>query len=417
MRTGKAFLILALVATTISCTFGKLEEDLVNLQAISHRFAGTVTVERSEADALVVVGLRDRQGENISSFRVMSKPGPFEFVADPEPTFLFAFDDRNKDLKFQENEPYGWAAKGDAVDPLTEVTDNISISIVAAAPGQPAFPQLLVNEPLENHIDEDIRFNVGTISSLDNPWFSEEQAKKGLWEPYAFMEDGGTGIHFLQPYDPDKIPVLFVHGVNGTPRNFTALIEQLDKSQYQVWFYSYPSGVRISMAANAMFHFVEMLHRRYRFNELNVVAHSMGGLVSRGTVNRCIQNDACKYLRSYTTLSTPWDGVASAASGVKWAPTVVPVWRELNPSSEYITTLFDTPLPDGLPYRLIFGYRKSSIFGSGSSDGVIRLTSQLRDAAQEQAQMVRGFDETHVSILSNQTVISKVYGNLSQPKQ
>jgi hypothetical protein len=65
----------------------------------------------------------------------------------------------------------------------------------------------------------------------------------------------------------------------------------------------------------------------------------------------------------------------------------------------------------------IFGYRKSSIFGSGSSDGVIRLTSLLRDAAQEQAQMVRGYDETHVSILSNQIVIRKVYGNLSQPKQ
>jgi hypothetical protein len=50
-------------------------------------------------------------------------------------------------------------------------------------------------------------------------------------------------------------------------------------------------------------------------------------------------------------------------------------------------------------------------------DGVILLTSQLRDAAQEQAQMGRGYDETHVSILSNQTVISRVYRNLSQPKQ
>ena len=107
MRICKTFLTLALVETTVSCTFSKLEDDLVKLQAISHRFAGTVTVERSEADALVVVGMRDRQGASISSFRVMSKPGPFEFVADPEPTFLFAFDDLNKDLKFQGNEPFG----------------------------------------------------------------------------------------------------------------------------------------------------------------------------------------------------------------------------------------------------------------------------------------------------------------------
>jgi hypothetical protein len=397
--------------------FGKLEDDLVKMEVVSHRFAGTVTVERSEAHALVVLGLNDRQGENILTFWAMSKPGAFELTAAPEPMYLFAFDDLNKDLKFQAGEPYGWAAGGEAVDPLNEDTDDISILIVAAASGQPAFPQQLLNEPLENHLNENLQFNVGTVSSLDNPWFSEEQAKKGLWEPYAFMEDGGSGIHFLEPYDPYRIPVLFVHGVNGTPRNFATLIEQLDQSKFQAWIYSYPSGVRLSLAANGIFHFVEILHRQYGFDELHLIAHSMGGLVSRGTLNRCVKDNACEYLRSYTTLSTPWNGVASAASGVKWAPTVVPVWRDLDPSSEYVTTLFDTPLPDGLPYYLMFGYQNSSIFGSGSSDGVIVLSSQLRDAAQEQAQMVRGYDEGHVSILSNEAVIRRVYENLSQSTQ
>ncbi len=411
------FLTLALAATLAGCVFSTLKQDLEKLQEIAHLFAGTVSTEGVEADAIVVVALRDPQGENVARILVMSGPGPFELRSDPTPTFFFAFDDLNKDLIFQVNEPYGWAAGGRALDASKEGTDNINIAISAASRNQAAFPQKLVDARFKNHLDNNLRFNVGTVSSLDNPLFSEEQATKGLWEPYGFIEDGGTGVHFLQPYDPDKIPVLFVPGINDTPRRFAAIIEQLDQSKYQAWVYSYPSGLRLTWLANGTHQFLEMLYRQYRFDELHVVAHSMGGLVSRGGLNLCTQNGSCKYLRSFTTLSTPWNGVESAQSGVKWAPTVVPVWRDLDPDSEYLTSLFDTPLPDGLPHHLLFGFRQNSIFGSESSDGVIKLTSQLRPAAQEQAQLIRGYDEDHVSIVSSETVVRKVHQILAKSSQ
>lgn len=47
-------------------------------------------------------------------------------------------------------------------------------------------------------------------------------------------------------------------------------------------------------------------------------------------------------------------------------------------------------------------------FDSESSDGVINLSSQLRMEAQEQASQVRGYDEDHVSILTNESVIAQV---------
>jgi hypothetical protein len=125
----------------------------------------------------------------------------------------------------------------------------------------------------------------------------------------------------------------------------------------------------------------------------------------------------CSYFRTYTSISTPWNGVASAQSGVKWAPAVVPVWRDLDPTSEYVTTLFDTPLPDHVPYHLLFGFRQNSIFGSESSDGVIALTSQLRHAAQDQAVFVHGYDEDHVSILSNEMVLQQVYAILDSASE
>jgi hypothetical protein len=53
----------------------------------------------------------------------------------------------------------------------------------------------------------------------------------------------------------------------------------------------------------------------------------------------------------------------------------------------------------------MFGYRQNSILAFAGSDGVIKLTSQLHDAGQEQAQSMRGYDEDHVSILNNAAVI------------
>ena len=88
------------------------------------------------------------------------------------------------------------------------------------------------------------------------------------------------------------------------------------------------------------------------------------------------------------------------------------MWRDLEPASQYVTTLFNRPLPDPVRHYLLFGFRQDSIFESGSSDGVIKLSSQLRHEAQVQAVLVRGYDEDHVSILGNPQVIELVHGIL-----
>jgi pimeloyl-ACP methyl ester carboxylesterase len=411
------FVTLVLAITVAGCVFSTLEDDLAKLESVSHVFSGSVSAGETHSNAFVVIAMLGREGNDIAGFRMLAGPGPFELKLEAVPVYFFAFDDLNKDLRFQSNEPYGWAAGGEPVVPAEVDTTNINFSIDTVAETQAAYPPQLIDEPLIEHLDNRLSFNIGTVTPLDNPWFAEEQAKRGLWEPFAFMQDGGTGIHFLQPYDPDKIPVLFVHGISDTPHRFVALTEQLDQSRFQAWVFNYPSGLRLPMLANGLYQFLEVVRRQYRFDELHVVAHSMGGLVSRGYINMCTQNGKCQYLRSYTTISTPWNGVASAKSGVEWAPTVVPVWRDLDPDSEYVTTLFDTPLPGGLPHHLLFGFRQDSIFGSESSDGVIALSSQLRPAAQDQAVLIRGYDEDHVSILSSEAAVNKVHEILAEPSQ
>jgi pimeloyl-ACP methyl ester carboxylesterase len=398
--------------TVIGCTFSKLEGDLEQLDAIAHVFDGTLAAEDLLSESVVIVAMHDADGAGVSSFDLMYGSGPFEMRLNPKPTWFFAFNDLNKDLAFQADEPYAWAADGQPVEPDGEPP---IIMLTQTSSGE--LPAQLVNKALIQNFNDRLSFAIGTVSSLDNPLFSEEQSSKGLWQPFAFMADGGAGIHFMEPYDASRTPVLFVHGILGSPRNFETLIENLDTAKYQAWVYTYPSGLRLDLLADGMAEFLEILHRQLRFDEMHVVAHSMGGLVSRGGLNRCQQAGACSYLRTYTTISTPWSGVQSAQSGVTWAPTVVPVWRDLDPTSDYLATLFETPLPSGVPHHLLFGFRQDkSIFGSESSDGVIKLSSQLRQEAQTQASLVHGYDENHVSILSNELVLKQVYSILDSDK-
>lgn len=411
MRPFARNLILVCFSSILAagCVFSSLEDDLERLDDVAHLFSGVVTSSNAADHAIVVVAFQERNTDKIESYRMLPGPGAFEIRARARPTWLFAFADNNRDLTYQAGEPFGWANGGNAVDPAAGTTENIRISIGTRQAGEPDFPATLVGQALDDHLNNYIRPAIGEINPLSSPLFSYERAEQGLWMPFGFVEDGGAGIHFLEPYDPDLVPVLFVHGINATPRDFTSMINGLDTTKYQAWVLSYPSGLRLSWVARGLYQFLGALHRQYGFSELHVVAHSMGGLVSRGGINLCSQNKSCDFLATFTSISTPWNGVESARNGVKWAPTAVPVWHDLDPSSEYISTLFDTRLPEELSYNLIFGYRHDNMFGAESSDGVIKLTSQLRHDAQVDAATVRGFDEGHVSILDNEIVIEKIY--------
>ncbi len=91
----------------------------------------------------------------------------------------------------------------------------------------------------------------------------------------------GPGLFLLEPYDPNKIPVLFVHGINGTPLDWRTIIESLDRRRFQPWILAYASGLPLEANAKYMIEAVTQLRFKYGFESLFLVAHSMGGLVSQ----------------------------------------------------------------------------------------------------------------------------------------
>jgi hypothetical protein len=60
---------------------------------------------------------------------------------------------------------------------------------------------------------------------------------------------------------------------------------------------------------------------------------------------------------------------------------------------------------------LFFGYRgRNGIIGE-NNDGTVSLSSMLKNAAQQEAKKIYGFNEDHVSILSSDEVF-ETYNNI-----
>ncbi len=190
---------------------------------------------------------------------------------------------------------------------------------------------------------------------LSDPRFGAEPAKKGLWEPASYALENRPGLYMLEPYDPGRTPVLFVHGMGGYPQEFKTLIGRLDTRRFQPWVFLYPSGYKLSDVAEFLHQTFVELESIHKIERTCVVAHSMGGLVSRGFLGFHLASPNDQSVRTLVTLASPLNGMPSARLGVKMAPAVVPAWYDIAPGSEYLNSLYETPLNPHVEYYLLFG--------------------------------------------------------------
>ncbi|HEY1252558.1 MAG TPA: hypothetical protein VGH97_15365 [Thermoanaerobaculia bacterium] len=242
------------------------------------------------------------------------------------------------------------------------------------------------------------------IESVDDPIFSSDLGEVGVYYPSRFLARTQRWLFSIGQPDFAKTQVVLVHGINGTPRDFRALIAALDPARYEVWLFYYPSGLSLDQLGNALASAVRRLVTGSGVPNvrLAIVAHSLGGLVGRRAVNQLCAEGRPPYLRMYASYDTPYGGVDSAAGAVRRGTELVPSWIDVATGSPFLTRLHAAPLPDDLPFYLFFGWGDRG--GSGPSpagDGTITLASQLDPRAQDAATAMAGFGATHVGVLSD----------------
>ena len=406
---NQAKLVLAvtgIVAFASGCTFMRARDDLARLNH-AVRISGTVTSPCETDKPLCVALYKDTPGlgnKTLVAYQVVYKKGAFDFLQEPGTYYLFAFEDANEDYAFQGTERVGWYGSPSRLTVAPgRKSDAIELALRPPEQARKELPFLYVNAKLQVPMTVENK-HVGTVLNLSDPRFDRETGVLGMWEPVTFFERYGAGLYFLQPYDDGKIPVLFVHGVGGTPRNFATLAGQLDRSRFQPWVVHYPSGVRLSLLADGFATLLTEAKARYKFTKVIVVAHSMGGLVARGGINR-LTSAGKAFVPLFVSISTPWQGHPGAALGVEHSPVIPPCWYDMAPGSPYLKALRETSLPAMTDYYLLFSYRGGkAMLTDGNTDGTLPLASMLDLAMQNSAVKMFGFDETHASILESQAV-------------
>jgi pimeloyl-ACP methyl ester carboxylesterase len=91
----------------------------------------------------------------------------------------------------------------------------------------------------------------------------------------------------LQQYDPNRTPVIFVHGLQETGASWAPMIDTLRNDQwirehYQFWFFSYPSGYPYPYSAALFRHDLDGIERAFpNHKRVVLIGHSMGGMICR----------------------------------------------------------------------------------------------------------------------------------------
>jgi pimeloyl-ACP methyl ester carboxylesterase len=119
----------------------------------------------------------------------------------------------------------------------------------------------------------------------------EKASYQGFLSPDALGNRGG--LHFLQPYQPGKVPVILVHGLLSSPVAWAPLLndlvaDPLIRERFQFGVYFYPTGTPYLVTAadlradlDRYRHSVDPHGKDSMLREMVVIGHSMGGLVAR----------------------------------------------------------------------------------------------------------------------------------------
>ena len=112
-------------------------------------------------------------------------------------------------------------------------------------------------------------------------------------EPRDRAQDG---LYLLEPYRPDRIPVVLVHGTASSPARWAELVNELRadrriRARYQIWLFVYDNGNPIVYSGGRLRRALENAVKEAdpsgtaeSLRRMVVIGHSQGGLLTKLTV-------------------------------------------------------------------------------------------------------------------------------------
>jgi pimeloyl-ACP methyl ester carboxylesterase len=374
--------------------------------------SGRVVADEERDIPVAVVAVSDRFVENeVVDICMMSSPGYYSMYL-PEGSYRFmVFADLNGNKYFDEDELVG---NHDGFKPvIVKVSDS----------GERIIDNVDMNVSLDKARKADLAIHMRVkdklmsykrserASSLDDAIFFPKIGKIGHYTPARFHEIVPSFFYGLEG-DTGRIPVIFVHGLGGTPVIFKYIVDRLDRDRFQPWFFYYASGESLERNAEILYRIMDRYMTEY--DSIILTAHSMGGLVAKAAIDMYNKKRRSDYIKLFISFCTPYDGVEATSFVVKSSPVLAPSWLDVTAGSAFIENIHKRRIPQHIDFRLFFAYGGGGVINFGEQDdGTISLSSQLEFRAQEDATKIYGFEEDHVSILSSEKAVGKYLDVLS----
>lgn len=184
----------------------------------------------------------------------------------------------------------------------------------------------------------------------------------------------------------------------------------------------------VDRSGSSLARFVRYLHRKQNVGSVDIVGHSLGGLIGRAGIREISLTGVQVKVRSYTTIGSPWDGAFLAApppdpndplsvcdglavcEGFIGSLVVVPgiemLTSNLAPANEPVWNSYQVGFLNKVPVTLIAGEYFTKEGGSPNvwpNDGVIQKSSALASATPNKVLPYRrcfSFPNTHSIFVS-----------------
>ncbi|MEM7699154.1 MAG: alpha/beta hydrolase [Verrucomicrobiota bacterium] len=162
---------------------------------------------------------------------------------------------------------------------------------------------------------------------------AQQLEKSALREAFRKMPTRAPELYLLEPYDPDKEPLLMIHGLIDTPLTWAELsnclwAEPSIRSRYQIWHFLYNTSAPALYSGRILQEKLHEVRREFdpdqndlAMRRTSVLTHSMGGIVGRRLISR--PGDAfwdVAFTRPIESLDLTDDERSSLQNAFFWEP-------------------------------------------------------------------------------------------------
>ncbi|UCG32775.1 MAG: hypothetical protein JSU68_14050 [Phycisphaerales bacterium] len=188
----------------------------------------------------------------------------------------------------------------DQTYPVTVVLQTEGSIRSRLAEGETHRTMVNLYDPMKTNVIEIGGRQVELETDITTPlayWLDKAPKLRGI-EGFLDVEawDRQRGLYMFEPYQPEKIPVVFVHGLVSRPMTWLLMVNDLLgdrelRERYQIWWFLYPTGNPVIYSARTLRNSLLEVQHTFdpdgndpAFQQMVLVGHSMGGLLSRTMV-------------------------------------------------------------------------------------------------------------------------------------